>query len=108
MSKKPQSSPSAGAKNNWTVKSIRALLEDLIHGWEEGYHIKIKRLDTPNKRGINVQFYCEGGWQTAPPEKYMEEVASWCAETNCGKRTSFDMFQFKTEQEYMMFMLRWQ
>lgn len=105
MTKKQPSLNSAGAKS-WGPVPIKKLIEDLMR--DEDSTVRLRRLDDPKKRGINVQFYCESIWGNAPTEEYMLEVAAWCEETKCGKRTSFDQFCFKTEQEYMMFMLRWQ
>jgi len=107
MIKKQPSLNSAGSKS-WGPIAIKKLVEDLMKNINEDSPVRLRRLDNPKKRGINVQFYCESAWSTAPTEEYMLEVAAWCAETKCGKRTSFDQFRFKNEQEYMMFMLRWQ
>lgn len=35
------------------------------------------------------------------------EIADWCKQSNCGHRTSFDKFTFKTKEELTMFLLRW-
>lgn len=40
-------------------------------------------------------------------EEDMIEIANWCYENNCGKRTSFDTFQFKNKRQVTMFLLRW-
>jgi hypothetical protein len=40
-------------------------------------------------------------------EEHIEPVATWCRETHCGVRTSFDQFRFRNEQEIAMFLLRW-
>ena len=104
MSKKPLSSLSAGARNTWSAAAISKLLEDLINAESV---VKFRRLDA-SKSNINIQFYCEGGWRTVPEESYLDEIQKWCEETKCGKRMSFDVFSFKNEKEYMMFVLRWQ
>ena len=31
----------------------------------------------------------------------------WCEDNKCGKRTSYDMFEFPNEQAAMLFRLRW-
>jgi hypothetical protein len=43
----------------------------------------------------------------APEETLMDEVQQWCVDTNCGRRTAYDTFEFKTKQEVLMFTLRW-
>ena len=40
-------------------------------------------------------------------EQDFKLISDWCFEHNCGKRVSYDMFQFKNEQEIIMFLLRW-
>lgn len=46
-------------------------------------------------------------WVPAAPEYLVDEMAQWCHDNNCGKRTSYDMFEFPNEQAAMMFRLRW-
>lgn len=46
-------------------------------------------------------------WSPAPPEYLVEDMQKWCKENNCGKRTSYDMFEFPTKEAAMMFRLRW-
>lgn len=43
----------------------------------------------------------------APEETVMKEMANWCENQNCGRRTAYDLFQFKNKQEVLMFVLRW-
>ena len=40
-------------------------------------------------------------------EEDMREVWEWCATNNCGTRTSFDTFKFRTKKQITMFLLRW-
>ena len=40
-------------------------------------------------------------------EEDMDPIQQWCQESNCGKRISFDMFQFKNDKQITMFLLRW-
>jgi len=34
-------------------------------------------------------------------------IQKWCETTKCGRRMSFDMFQFKNESEITAFLLVW-
>lgn len=43
----------------------------------------------------------------APPESLMEAIQFWCQETRCGRRTAYDIFEFKSEAERTMFTVRW-
>ena len=47
------------------------------------------------------------GWIPAAPEYLVDEMAQWCKDNNCGKRTSYDMFEFPNKQAAMLFRLRW-
>jgi hypothetical protein len=47
------------------------------------------------------------GWEVGLTEAEMDAVHQWCQTNNCGKRTSFDTFQFKNRKEMTMFLLRW-
>ena len=40
-------------------------------------------------------------------EDDLKPIQEWSAQTGCGKRTSFDVWKFRDEQEMMMFRLRW-
>jgi hypothetical protein len=47
------------------------------------------------------------GYETGLSEEDMDPIQEWCKQTNCGVRTSFDMFKFKNKKEITMFLLRW-
>ena len=40
-------------------------------------------------------------------EEDMDPIQKWSIECNCGKRLSFDMWQFKTRKHMTMFLIRW-
>ena len=40
-------------------------------------------------------------------ESDMEPVAEWSKECNCGTRTSFDMWKFKSKKHMTMFLMKW-
>lgn len=40
-------------------------------------------------------------------EQDVDPIQQWCVDHNCGKRMSFDTFQFKTQAEKTMFLLVW-
>jgi hypothetical protein len=40
-------------------------------------------------------------------ESNMDPIQHWCNETECGIRTSFDTFKFKTDAEMTAFLLKW-
>ena len=47
------------------------------------------------------------GYEVGITDRDMEEIAQWCEEHNCGRRTSFDTFQFRTSAQKTMFLLKW-
>ena len=46
-------------------------------------------------------------YPTGMSEEDMVSIQEWCVQNNCGKRTSFDTFQFKTKAQMTMFLLKW-
>ena len=40
-------------------------------------------------------------------ESDMDPIQKWCQDSRCGLRLSFDTFQFKTDKQITMFLLRW-
>ena len=40
-------------------------------------------------------------------EEDLAPIHQWSNQTGCGKRTSFDVWKFRDEQQMMMFRLRW-
>ena len=46
-------------------------------------------------------------YPTGMSEEDMVPIQEWCEQNNCGKRTSFDTFQFKNKAQMTMFLLRW-
>ena len=40
-------------------------------------------------------------------EDDLKPIQEWSKQTGCGKRTSFDVWKFKTEAELSLFRLRW-
>ena len=57
---------------------------------------------------VQVQAHdSELSYYTGINESDMEPIQEWCQKNNCGKRTSFDTFQFKNKAQMTMFLLRW-
>lgn len=46
-------------------------------------------------------------WLVGIGEHDMDPIQTWCEENNCGKRTSFDTFCFRNQQEMSLFLLKW-
>jgi hypothetical protein len=52
-----------------------------------------------------------GLWPSNPGlglnERDMDPIHQWSRENNCGTRVSFDTWQFRTDEEMTVFLLRW-
>ena len=40
-------------------------------------------------------------------KQVIPQMSAWCLENDCGYRTSYDTFKFRTNKQRMMFLLRW-
>jgi hypothetical protein len=45
--------------------------------------------------------------QTGLRDHDLDPIQLWCAKNSCGRRTSFEQFQFRNEAEISMFLLKW-
>lgn len=57
---------------------------------------------------VHVQAYhSENSFATGLSEGDIDPIQAWCEQHHCGRRTSFDTFQFKSKKEMTVFLLRW-
>jgi hypothetical protein len=47
------------------------------------------------------------GWEVGISDNDMLPIHEWCLKNHCGRRVSFDTFQFKNKKQMTMFLLRW-
>jgi hypothetical protein len=40
-------------------------------------------------------------------DTHLDPVQDWCVANKCGRRTAFDTFKFRNEEELTMFLLKW-
>ena len=73
-----------------------------------------RKIEVTRARGkIKAKFYYEPhkdapSWHaTCPSESDMVEIAEWCNQNQCGRRISYDPFQFKHKKQMSAFLLRW-
>ena len=45
--------------------------------------------------------------QTGLKDYDLDPIQEWCVYNRCGRRISFEQFQFRNEQELTMFLLKW-
>jgi len=73
---------------------------------------KIYWIDTARRYALSARMRVisadnENHFVTGLSEKDIDPIQQWCKEHNCGRRLSFDTFQFKNKKEITMFLLRW-
>ena len=61
--------------------------------------------------GLKLQAYVDEiqprGFERGLREDDMDPVQAWCEQSNCGKRISFNIWQFKSRKHMTMFLIRW-
>lgn len=70
--------------------------------------IKWRKHDTKHK--IVYQAYVSSDYSNPGfglTDRQMQPIQDWCDAHDCGKRLSFDLFQFRNQAEVTAFMLRW-
>ena len=69
---------------------------------------KIKWVKTARKCSLSARVeVMPRGWEVGISEKDIEPIQAWCQQNRCGRRISFDTFQFKNKAQITMFLLRW-
>jgi hypothetical protein len=63
----------------------------------------------PGGLWLRVQLGYEHGavTPTGLSEHMLIPVQEWCQENNCGRRMSFDLWQFRDQEEVTAFLLKW-
>lgn len=58
---------------------------------------------------LRVQAHHENGaiTPTGLRESHLDPIQKWSEENKCGRRMSFDLWQFRTKEEVTLFLLRW-
>ena len=85
---------------------------DLLKNWHAhmsaNYVPKIKWQRLP---GLKLQAYTDDvgprGFERGLNESDMDPIQAWSVECNCGTRTSFNVWQFKSAKQITMFLLKW-
>lgn len=61
--------------------------------------------------GLKLQAYVDEigarGFERGLREHDMDPIQAWSDECNCGKRMSFNIWQFKSEKQITMFLIKW-
>ena len=87
---------------------VNSLLKNWYASMREQYTPKIKWQRLP---GLKLQAYVDDiqprGFERGLREDDMDPVQAWCEQSNCGKRISFNIWQFKSRKHMTMFLIRW-
>ena len=67
---------------------------------------KIVWIPTAGRNTLTARI-SSNSWLIGIGEHDLMPVQEWCNENNCGKRVSFDQFQFRNKKEMTMFLLKW-
>ena len=62
-------------------------------------------MDYPNEHYINT--FADLSEDTQKNRQVIPQMTEWCAENECGYRTSYDTFKFRNQEQLTMFLLRW-
>jgi len=90
----------------------KSYVNNIINNW----YATMRERHTPTIKwqrlpGLKLQAYTDDvaprGFERGLNENDLEPIQTWSEETNCGKRTSFNVWQFKNEKQITMFILRW-
>lgn len=87
---------------------VNSLINNYLATMRAQYTPKIKWQRLP---GLKLQAYTDDvaprGFERGLNEGDMDPIQVWTEETNCGKRMSFNVWQFKNEKQITMFILKW-
>jgi len=104
------------ANNNFIVSSprqagksyVNSLINNYYTAMREQYKPKIKWQRLP---GLKLQAYVDDvaprGFERGLNGSDLDPVHTWSIESNCGKRMSFNVWQFSSEKHVTMFLIRW-
>ena len=87
---------------------VNSLLQNWYTTMGMAYTPKIKWQRLP---GLKLQAYTDDvqprGFERGLSESDMDPIQTWSTECNCGKRMSFNVWQFKSEKHITMFLMKW-
>jgi len=100
-------------KDNWQIVPSRSagksVIDDFIKQWNAMVpdpKIKWQRLP-----GLKLQAYTDHlgprGFERGLRETDMDPIQAWSTECRCGTRMSFNVWQFASEKQITMFLIRW-
>lgn len=78
-----------------------------LYGMKQIYWIETAKRLTLSARMRITSVEKDKSFVTGLSENDVDPIQAWCEKHHCGRRISFDMFQFKNKAQMTMFLLRW-
>ena len=78
-----------------------------LYGMKQIYWIATAKRLTLSARMRITNVDKDRSFVTGLSEHDVDPIQAWCEKHHCGRRISFDMFQFKNKAQMTMFLLRW-
>jgi len=87
---------------------VNSLLQNWYASMKDGIKPQVKWQRLP---GLKLQAYADAvlprGFERGLNESDMDPVQAWTTECNCGTRMSFNVWQFTSEKQITMFLIKW-
>jgi hypothetical protein len=87
---------------------VDTILKNFYASMRESFKPAIKWQRLP---GFKLQAYTDDvaprGFERGLNESDMDPIQVWCEQCHCGTRMSFNVWQFKSEKQITMFLIRW-
>ena len=59
------------------------------------------------QRAGKLTLQLDSAWFDASMNIMLDQIQAWSQETKCGRRVSYDMWQFNNEEQITVFLLKW-
>ena len=101
----------------WAIASGRQLGKSVISDFIKRYNDMVSdpKIKWQRLPGLKLQAYVDNirsfepgqGFERGLRETDMDPIQAWTTECRCGTRMSFNIWQFKSEKQITMFLIRW-
>jgi len=88
----------------------KSYVNDLLKNWYANMRPQLVKISWRELPGNKLQAYVDPEatiqvWGLR--EEHMDPIQEWSVECNCGKRISFDTWQFTSRKHITMFLMKW-
>ena len=89
----------------------KSYVNSLLRNWYAGMKEHNPTIKWQRLPGLKLQAYTDDvaprGFERGLNEADMDPIQAWADKCNCGKRMSFNVWQFKNEKQITMFLIKW-